>query len=59
MYPHLAELKRRHKQLEDEITDALKHNSTDDFMISDLKRRKLHLKDEMDRLQKLYGKKAH
>jgi len=50
MDAHLAELKRRHKALEDEIADALRHLSTDDLMIGDLKRRKLHLKEEIERL---------
>jgi hypothetical protein len=53
MDAHLAELKRRHKALEDEIADALRHHSTDDLMIGDLKRRKLHLKEEIERLRKL------
>lgn len=51
MDAHLAELKRRHKALEDEIADALRHLSTDDLMIGDLKRRKLHLKEEIERLR--------
>jgi hypothetical protein len=59
MDPHITELKRRHKALEDEIADALRHLSTDDLMISDLKRRKLHLKEEIDRLRKLNGSKSH
>ncbi|MGB9044078.1 MAG: DUF465 domain-containing protein [Pseudolabrys sp.] len=50
MDPHLATLKRRHKAIEDEIADALRHRSTDDLMIGDLKRRKLHLKEEIERL---------
>ncbi len=49
MDPHLATLKRRHKAIEDEIADALRHRSTDDLMIGDLKRRKLHLKEEIER----------
>lgn len=53
MDAHLAELKRRHKALEDEIADALRHHSTDDLMIGDLKRRKLHLKEEIERLREL------
>ena len=53
MDPHLTNLKRRHKELEDEIADALRHRSTDDMMISDLKRRKLHLKEEIERLRKV------
>ena len=32
MDPHLATLKRRHKAIEDEIADALRHRSTDDLM---------------------------
>jgi hypothetical protein len=51
MDPHLADLKRRHKELENEIADALRHRSNDDLMISDLKRRKLHLKEEIERLR--------
>ena len=51
MDAHLAELKRRHKALEDEIADALRHLSTYDLMIGDLKRRKLHLKEEIERLR--------
>lgn len=51
MDPHLAELQQRHKALEDEIRDALRHRSTDDLLIADLKRRKLHLKEEIERLR--------
>ena len=46
---HLAELERQHKALEHEITEALAHNSTDDLKIAELKRRKLILKDEIER----------
>ena len=48
MDAHLVELKRRHKALEDEIVDALKHRSTDDLMIGELKRRKLYLKKKLN-----------
>ena len=51
MDPHLTALTRRHKEIEDEIADALRHRSTDDLMIGDLKRRKLHLKEEIERLR--------
>jgi len=47
---HLAELERRHNALEDEIAEALAHSSTDDLKINELKRRKLLLKDEIERL---------
>jgi hypothetical protein len=53
MGPNLTDLKRRHIELEDEIADALRHRSNDDLMIGDLKRRKLHLKEEIERLSKL------
>ena len=48
---HLEELERQHKVLEDEITQALAHSSTDDLTITELKRRKLLLKDEIERLR--------
>ena len=44
---HLAELERQHKALEHEIAEALAHSSTDDLKITELKRRKLLLKDEI------------
>ena len=59
MDPHLTDLKRRHKELEDEIADSLRHRSTDDLMIGDLKRRKLHLKEEIERLSKFENSKTH
>jgi hypothetical protein len=48
---HLAELEKRHEALEQEINEALNHPSTDDLKIVELKRRKLHVKDEIARLQ--------
>jgi hypothetical protein len=59
MDSHLADLTRRHKQLEDEIADTLRHRSNDDLMIGDLKRRKLHLKEEIEQLSKLENSKTH
>jgi hypothetical protein len=47
---HLAELEQRHRMLEDELTEALQHPSTDDLALRELKRRKLQLKDEIARL---------
>jgi hypothetical protein len=49
---HLAELERQHKVLEDEIAEALSHSSTDDLKIAELKRRKLQLKDKIERLRR-------
>ena len=48
---HLAELERRHRALEVEISDALTHPSPDGLKIAELKRRKLSVKDEIARLQ--------
>ncbi len=48
---HLVELERKHDVLENELHDALKHLSTDDLKIIELKRRKLVLKDEIERIR--------
>ncbi len=48
---HLAELEKRHQALEAEISDALNHPSIDDLALIELKRKKLHLKDEIARLR--------
>ncbi|HET9902245.1 MAG TPA: DUF465 domain-containing protein [Xanthobacteraceae bacterium] len=48
---HLAELERRHRALEDELAEAMAHPSTDDLMIAQLKRKKLQVKDEIERLK--------
>ncbi len=47
----LAELERQHKAIENEIAEALAHSSTDDLKIAELKRRKLVLKDEIERVR--------
>lgn len=49
--PHLAELESQHRALENEISEALAHPSSDDTKIAELKRRKLQVKDEITRLQ--------
>jgi hypothetical protein len=51
MQSHLAELERRHQALEKEIEDALAHPGTDSLALTELKRRKLQLKDEIARLR--------
>jgi len=48
---HLAELERRHQALEQQISEVLAHPSADDLQIAELKRRKLHVKDEIARLR--------
>jgi hypothetical protein len=44
-------LERKHKVLENELHDALVHLSTDDLQIVELKRRKLMVKDQIERLK--------
>ena len=48
---HLVELQKRHSDLERELEKAMRHPSTDSLEIASLKRRKLHLKDEIKKLQ--------
>ena len=48
---HLDELKRKHSDIEREIDEALAHPSVDDLEIVQLKRRKLAIKDEMEKLR--------
>jgi hypothetical protein len=48
---HLVELERKHKSLESELHEAQVHLSTDDLQIVELKRRKLMVKDEIERLR--------
>ncbi|QOZ28715.1 MULTISPECIES: YdcH family protein [Bradyrhizobium] len=48
---HLVELERKHKILENELHEALVHPSVDDLHICELKRRKLMVKDQIERLK--------
>ncbi len=48
---HLVELERKDKILESELHEALIHLSTDDLRIAELKRRKLMVKDQIERLR--------
>jgi hypothetical protein len=47
---NLTDLKQQHRALEREIEDALSHPAIDGLKLAELKRRKLHLKDEISRL---------
>jgi hypothetical protein len=51
MQSHLTELEKRHQALEREIEDALAHPSIDNLVVTELKRRKLVLKDEIAKLR--------
>jgi hypothetical protein len=48
---HLEELQRKHGDIEREIDEALLHPSVDDLEIVKLKRRKLAIKDEIEKLR--------
>lgn len=48
---HLAELERRHQALEKEIEKEVVQPSADDLRLAELKRKKLQLKDEIERLR--------
>jgi hypothetical protein len=48
----LADLEQSHQAPEDQIADAMLHKAVDDLEIVDLKRRKLQIKDEIERLRR-------
>ncbi|MDQ0997182.1 hypothetical protein QFZ34_002364 [Phyllobacterium ifriqiyense] len=50
---HLETLERKHGALEKEISDAMLSPATDDLKISDLKRRKLVLKEQIEKIRTL------
>lgn len=47
---HTAALERRHQELEFQLEQELRHSSPDQFLIGELKRKKLDIKDELARL---------
>lgn len=47
----LAELERKHRQLEDAISQAVSSPSSDDLSVGELKRKKLALKEEIERVR--------
>lgn len=49
---HLSALERRHEQLDQQIGQELRHASSDQLKIQELKRKKLELKDQIFRLQR-------
>lgn len=48
---HIETLEKKHVALEEELHTALLHPSTGDNAISKLKRQKLKIKDEIERLR--------
>lgn len=47
----IEQLQKRHGELERKIDDARNHPSVDPLEITDLKRRKLRIKDEISKLE--------
>lgn len=47
---HIAELERRHAALERQLDEATQHPSVDGVTLTELKRQKLALKDEILKL---------
>ncbi|MFC5384850.1 YdcH family protein [Aquamicrobium segne] len=48
---HLDELQKKHSEIERQIDTAMQHPSTDGLEIVDLKRRKLAIKDMIEKLR--------
>ena len=48
---HLNELMRRHQAIEEAILAEVSHPASDDMKVHELKRKKLYLKDEIERLK--------
>ena len=49
--PHLDQIERKYQSLKDRIWQARQHPSMDDLQLAELKRRKLQLKDELEKLR--------
>ena len=48
---HIVELERRHKDLDREIAAEGRHAATSDEKLAELKRKKLHLKEEIEKFR--------
>jgi hypothetical protein len=55
--PGAADLERLEEEIEEDLITLI-DQSTDDPMIADLQRRKLHLLDEIERLRRQFGADA-
>ncbi len=56
---HLAELEKKHRALEEELSEAIGHPSADDLKIAELKRRKLLVKDAINRVRVDVSRSVH
>jgi hypothetical protein len=48
----LTDLQKSHQALEDQLAEAMLSKAVDDLEIVDLKRRKLQIKDKIERLRR-------
>ncbi|MGE0845186.1 MAG: DUF465 domain-containing protein [Flavobacteriaceae bacterium] len=48
---HLAELVARHRKLDLTIDEEMSRPFTDSMLVAELKKKKLHLKEEIERLK--------
>lgn len=48
---HLEELRKKHAFLSDQVEEAQRSLGTPDFQITDLKKQKLRLKEQIERLE--------
>jgi hypothetical protein len=48
---HLEQLVKKHGALEHEIAEAMAHPSIDDIVLTDLKRKKLYVKEEIEKIR--------
>lgn len=51
MSTHLQELRRKHQSLSDQVEEAQRSPSFDSARITEMKKQKLRLKEEIERLQ--------
>jgi hypothetical protein len=49
--PHLDQIERKYQSLKDQISRARQHPSIAELELAELKRRKLQLKDELEKLR--------
>lgn len=49
--PQISDLERKHQELENQIEEEISHPGSDSLHISELKRQKLQLKDQITNLQ--------
>ena len=56
---HLEELNEKHRQLDAFIVEELQHPSVDTLKIMELKKEKLRLKEEIERLRLNFSTEVH